>query len=140
MQMYACMCYVDLQSVYAIIYYAHQTQAFPSKDDPVSSEGNEHGPSKQHSHKVVDRKAAMKLKLKPVKSVPVADVEELTPTADSPGAKSESDDAPTRVCGCGLRFAGDQGREFVKHTLTCSKGSPVCPPKSGRHSLNYTRK
>ena len=75
---------------------AHQTQAFPSKDDPVSSEGNEHGPSKQHSHKDVDRKAAIKLNLKPVKGVPAADTEELTPTADSPGAKGESESAPVK--------------------------------------------
>ena len=80
----------------------------------------------------------MKPNLKPVKGVPAADTEELTPTTNSLGAKGESESAPAHVCECGLRFAGDQGREFVKHTLTCSKGSPVCPPKAGRHSHYYT--
>ena len=55
---------------------------------------------------------------------------------DSLGTKGETDGAPRR-CGCGQTFAGDQGRQFVRHTLMCMKGSPVGHPKTtvvpGRH-------
>ena len=139
MQMWVYMYSIDLQSIHAI--YAHQTQASPSRDDPAHSEGNVWGPTKQHSsHRPEDVKAAMKLTLRPVSVPGVTDMEELPPSTDSPGGKSDYDGAPLKVCGCGLRFAGDQGREYVKHTLTCSQGSPVCSPKAVRHSQYFTHK
>ena len=67
-------------------------------------------------------KAARKPTLRPDKSV-------LSSSTDSLGAKGEADGAPRR-CGCGQTFAGDQGRQFVKHALTCPKGSPVGRPKT----------
>ena len=101
------------------------SQAF--RDTVPSQESG--GVAGKRSQKPEYTKAARKPTLQTDKSVPATDKGGLFSSTDSLGAKGETDGAPRR-CGCGQTFAGDQGRQFVKHALTCPKGSPVGCPKT----------
>ena len=105
------------------------TQAFPDTYDTVSSQGGGGVTGKQRSHKPESIKTAQRPTLQTDEGVPATDKRGLFSRPDSLGAKGETDGAPCR-CGCGQTFSPDQGRQFVRHTLTCPKGSPVGRPKA----------
>lgn len=60
--------------------------------------------------------------------------EALSSSTIEESVKSESDHSAPHACGCGKTFADNQKRDFMKHTLTCPKGTPIGSPGKGHPS------